>query len=102
MRFALRVVTLLAALTFTLGTLLTAQTGTSSVRGTVSDPSGATVSNAKVTLINRERGFERTVNTDSTGGYEFLQVRPGTYQLTVEMTGFQRYEQRDVQLLVDN
>ena len=102
MRLTLRVVTLLAGFIFALGALLTAQTGTSSLRGTVSDSSGATVSSAKITLLNRARGFERTVNTGSSGGYEFLQVPPGTYQLNVEMAGFQKYEQKDVQLLVDN
>ena len=102
MRTGSRVVALLAVLIFSLTALVSAQTGTASLRGTVTDSSGATVSNAKVTLLNRERGFERTINSGTAGGYEFLQVPPGTYQLTVEMSGFQRHEQTGVQLLVDN
>ena len=42
---------------FGLATLAGGQTGTASLRGTVTDPSGATVPNAKVSLINKERGF---------------------------------------------
>ena len=102
MRLPSRVVALLAGLIFSLTTFVSAQTGTASLRGTVTDSSGATVSNAKVTLLNTERGFERTINSGSAGGYEFLQVPPGTYQLKVEMPGFQRHEQTGVQLLVDN
>ena len=85
MRSRSRVVALFAGIILTLTTLVSAQTGTASLRGTVTDTSGATVSNAKVTLINKDRGFERTINTGSAGGYEFLQVPPGTYQLNVEM-----------------
>src|SRR5215469_10124668 len=102
MRPGLRVVTLVAGFFLGLTTLAAAQTGTASLRGTVSDPSGATVPNARVTLINKERGFERSIMTGNAGGYEFLQVPPGTYQMLVEMAGFQKYEQTGVQLLVDN
>ena len=102
MRTRSRVVALFAGLIFSLTTLVSAQTGTASLRGTVTDPSGATVSNARVTLTNRERGFERTIMTGSAGGYEFLQVPPGTYQVDVEVSGFQKHEQPGVQLLVDN
>ena len=64
------------------------------------DASGAAVSKAKVTLSNPERAFERTTTTGDEGGYEFLQLTPDTYRLTVEMAGFKRYEQKDIQLLV--
>lgn len=102
MRSRTRVVSLLAAFIFAICVLASAQTGTTSLRGTISDPSGAAVTNAKVTLINAERGFERTVTTGGAGGYEFLQLQPGTYQLGVEIAGFRKYEQKSVQLLVDN
>jgi hypothetical protein len=84
-----------------IGTLAWAQSGTTSLRGTVTDPSLAAVSGAKVTLANPERGFMRTVNTKATGDYEFLQLQPGVYQLSVEMPGFRKAEQKSVQLLVD-
>ena len=54
-----------------------AQSSTTSIRGTVTDKSGAAIANAKVTLSNPERAIERTVNSNETGEYEFQQVPPG-------------------------
>src|SRR5579864_1464975 len=65
-----------------------AQSGTTSLRGTVTDPSLAVVSGANVNLANPERGFTRTVTTGYSGNYEFLQLQPGVYQLTVAVAGF--------------
>jgi len=81
--------------------ILFAQSGTTSLRGTVTDSSSAAISGAKVTLSNNERGFSRTVTTGATGDYLFLQLQPGTYHLTVEMAGFRTAEQKEIQLLVD-
>jgi hypothetical protein len=99
MRSALRLALFLVPL-LALSSLVWAQSSTTSLRGTVTDKTGAAVSKAKVTLSNSERAIERTTTTSPEGGYEFLQVPPGTYRLTVEMTGFRRYEQKDIQLLV--
>lgn len=82
--------------------LIWAQSSTTSLRGTIADSSGAAVVNAKVTLTNPERALERTVTTGDTGQYDFLQLPPGTYRLTVEAKGFRRYEQTNIQLLVNN
>ena len=84
-------------------TLTTAwtQTSTTSVRGTVTDKSGAAVTNAKVVLSNVERGSQRVSTTGTTGQYEFLQLPPGTYQMSVEAQGFRRYEDKNLQLLVN-
>ncbi|MBO0910761.1 MAG: TonB-dependent receptor [Acidobacteria bacterium] len=81
--------------------LALAQSGTTALRGTVTDPSLAVLSGAQVILSSPERGFKRTVTTDSAGNYEFLQLQPGTYQLTVEMSGFRKMERKQIQLLVD-
>ncbi len=81
--------------------ILFAQSGTTSLRGTVTDPTSATVSGATVTLSNPERGFSRSVKSGDSGQYEFLQLQPGKYQLTVEMTGFRKAERKDISLLVD-
>jgi Carboxypeptidase regulatory-like domain len=101
MRSHSRVVVLVIGFLLAINFLGWSQTGTTSLRGTVTDPSGAAVSGAKVTLSSPERGFERTTTTAGTGGYEFLQLQPGTYQLTLEMTGFRKSEQKQIQLLVD-
>jgi hypothetical protein len=76
------------------------QSATTSLRGTVTDGSGATIAKAKVTLSSAERSIERVASTGAEGGYEFLQLSPGTYKLAVEMAGFKSHEQKGLQLLV--
>src|SRR6266568_4088895 len=78
-----------------------AQVGTTSLRGTVADKSGAVVANAKVTLTNPGLALTREMNTGNTGEYEFLALPPGTYNLTVEIAGFRKFENKNVQLLVN-
>src|SRR5215467_11402933 len=101
MRASSTVVAKLTLFVIVLCSLSFAQTGTTSLRGTVTDTTGASIANAKVTLTSADRGFLRTVTSGDSGAYEFLQLQPGGYELTVEMTGFHKYEQRAVQLLVD-
>ena len=79
-----------------------AQVGTTSLRGTVTDKSGAVVANAKVSLTNAGQALTRGMNTTNTGEYEFLALPPGPYSLTVEMQGFRRFESKNIQLLVSS
>jgi len=72
-----------------------------SLRGTITDPSGSTVAGAKVVLANSESKTERTATTAEQGAYQFLFVPPGTYSLTVTATGFRPYKLDAVQLLVN-
>src|ERR1700731_4858311 len=74
---------------------------TTSVRGTIVDPSGKAVAGAVVVLANSESKIERTTTTEEQGEYQFLLVPPGTYRLSVTAPGFRRYEQTDLQLLVN-
>jgi hypothetical protein len=74
---------------------------TSSLRGTVTDPSGAVMPDAVVTISSAENGSNRRNSTDANGEYSFLQVLPGTYKLTVEKTGFATMTRGDVKLLVN-
>lgn len=59
-----------------------------SVLGTVSDPSGAVISGAKVTLTNLNTGDHRAATADTGGFYQFPNVLPGAYQIDVEHPGF--------------
>lgn len=77
------------------------QTSTTSLQGTVTDPSGAAVANATVLLVNAESKTERTATTGSQGEYRFQFLPPGTYTLTVSATGFARHEQTGLPLLVN-
>ena len=90
-------------LTLSLGltSFVFSQTSSTSLRGTVTDPSGSVVSGATVTLENTESNTKRTVITSIQGDYQFLFLPPGTYSLTVATAGFERYEQTGLQLLVN-
>ena len=71
-----------------------AQTGNSSnVRGTVTDPSGAVVANAAVTMHNPVSGFERAATTDAEGNFSFPNVPFNPYHLTVTASGFAPFAQ---------
>jgi hypothetical protein len=58
------------------------------VRGTVTDPSGAVVPNATVHLINQVSGLDRTVTTDSSGQFVFANIPFNPYRMTVLANGF--------------
>jgi carboxypeptidase family protein len=57
--------------------------------GTVTDPTGAGVPNAKVTVADPEKGVERSVMTDEHGLYRVSGLAPSSYKVSVEHTGFQ-------------
>jgi hypothetical protein len=69
------------------------------VQGNVTDPSKAAIVGAKVTLKNVATGVETTRETDASGFYRFDFVQPGTYTLTVESPGFNRYIQENIRVL---
>ena len=63
-----------------------------SITGTVTDPSGAAVANARVTLSNPEHGINRETDTNGDGQYLVSGVPPGLYKLTFAAPGFKKYE----------
>jgi hypothetical protein len=71
-----------------------------SFSGSVSDPSGARVANANVTLTNPEKGITRVFKTDAEGNFSFALLPAGTYTLTVEAAGFKTYKQERIALEV--
>jgi hypothetical protein len=79
-----------------------AQNGTTSLRGTITDKSGAAVAGASVTLSNPGLSLTRTTMSLANGEYEFLSLPPGTYALTIEKQGFRKFEQKGLQLLVNS
>ena len=71
--------------------------GTSgSLTGLVSDPSGAVVSGATVTLTNLGTNFAQTVKTDNTGVYLIKPVEPGSYSMKINAQGFAGYVQTGI------
>ena len=102
MRSISRVVTLLVGFFLAFSTLILAQTATTSLRGTVYDAKGAVVAGASVAITNPATGFSRTTKSDNQGVYEFVDLPPATYQLTVTSTGFATVKETGIQLLVNS
>src|SRR6266566_3103849 len=68
--------------------LVNSQTGLTSLHGTVTDPSGALVAGAEVSLDNTATGLHASHPTDASGAYEFPQISPGKYTITATTAGF--------------
>src|SRR5437660_4802371 len=77
------------ALAFLAAPTVTAQTFRGTILGTVTDPSGAVVSGAKVTVRNVATGLERTTATSADGSYSVPELPIGTYTVTITQSGFQ-------------
>jgi hypothetical protein len=77
---------------------LRAQVVTSSIVGTVVDPTGAAVPNAKVTLTNVATNEVRTATTGSSGIFRFPELLAGTYSVTVTASGFKTYTTTNVEV----
>src|SRR5256885_4675282 len=73
---------------------------TANLRGTVTDPSGAVVPNTSITVRDEARGTERTATTDAAGNYQFLQLQPGDYTITMNAPGFMKRVSQHVRLTV--
>jgi hypothetical protein len=71
---------------------------TATLSGSVLDPTGQSISGAKLTLSNPERAFSRTFTTGDSGLYTFTLLPPATYSLEVEAGGFKRYKQDGITL----
>lgn len=74
--------------------------GTASIVGTVTDPSGAVVPNAKIAITNVNNGFVRTTTSNGTGNYSAPDLPVGTYDIDVQAQGFENYAQKNVTLNV--
>jgi hypothetical protein len=98
--FSIRCWWLAVAIFLCAGVSAFAQTGNTSLRGTVTDPKGALVAGATMTLTNRATGMTLTTTTDKDGAYQFLDVKPATYELNVSAAGFANFKQTGLQLLV--
>ena len=72
---------------------------TGSISGTLTDPAGAVIPQAKVTVISTAQGIEHSVTSDSNGRYSFSGLPVGEYSVRAEMPGFRT--QRRTGLTVD-
>ena len=76
------------------------QAATASVTGTVTDPTGAVVPGATVTITSKATGAIRTASTDAVGKYLIVQLAPATYRVEIKMSGFKTAVRENVELLV--
>ncbi len=76
--------------------VLLAQRDLGTITGTVTDPTGGAVPNAKVTITEDATGLTYEATTDQSGTYSRPLLKPGTYTVDVEASGFRKAEQKGV------
>jgi len=69
---------------------------TSAIVGSVTDPTGAAIPGATVTVTNVENGLKRSVKTDDSGRFSFPQLQPGTYSVKAEADRFEAQQNNSV------
>src|SRR5690348_10360339 len=69
--------------------LVSAQTTTGTISGTVMDPSGQVIVGARVSATNEANGESRNSSTNASGDFSFPSLLPATYTIRVEAAGFQ-------------
>lgn len=79
-----------------------AQTTFGSITGTVIDPSGGAVPNARVTVINQNTGSRQQVLTNQQGVFNAPDVQPGTYNVQVEANGFKTQSRNGIVVYAHN
>src|SRR5436190_10368163 len=70
-----------------------AQVSGATLSGTITDPSGAAIAGAKVSVTNKATGVTRDVTTDTAGFYSAPNLLPGDYEVTVAASGFSTTKQ---------
>jgi len=74
--------------------------GTSEITGTVTDPTGAAISGAKITVTSTATSTTRNTTSNESGNYDIPALTPGVYDVKVSFTGFRESERKAVQLQV--
>ncbi|MGA8940517.1 MAG: TonB-dependent receptor [Acidobacteriaceae bacterium] len=81
---------------FVVISVASAQLSTADILGTVTDPTGAVVPGAKITVKNLGTGVAATTKSNGTGDYTFNLLPPGSYSITIEASGFKKAVFADV------
>ena len=81
-----------------LSVILSAQGTGGRILGRVSDPSGAVLAEAKVTLVNEATNVSRDTTTNTSGDYDFVEVPVGSYRVEFDLKGFKKVVRRNVAL----
>jgi len=91
----------ISALALFASSISNAQQVYGSIFGTVTDPAGAVVANAKITITDINKGTKSEVTTDTAGNYRQGQLIPDTYQITISAPGFSKVVSSNLEIRVD-
>jgi hypothetical protein len=91
---------LLLAILFVMPMMLFGQGYFGTLSGNITDPSGALVPGAKVTLVDQQKGYQFATTSDSSGRYVFTTLPPGLYTVSSEREGFEKTVRTNVTLNV--
>src|SRR4030095_7422343 len=94
------VVCAVALLLFATSVSAQVDVATATLKGSVSDPAGAVVPGASVTVISAERGVAKTAVSDASGNYQIPLLQPGKYAVKIEAQGFSSYYTNDLTLTI--
>ena len=96
MRISTRILQLVAIATMLSAAAVwtSAQTQTATVRGEVTDSTGAVIPGAALTLTNLDQNRPWEAESNAAGAYVIQQIPPGNYSLVVQADGFKRYERQ--------
>lgn len=104
MKRALKVITLFSAVLFVAAVATPHANGQAvygSILGTVTDPQGAAVSGAKVTVTDLNKGTTQETTTNADGNYSVTHLIPDPYSVRIEAQGFKTAEQKNITVLAD-
>jgi hypothetical protein len=96
----LSLVCLVAAMTWQQSLL--AQEARGTIVGRVTDPTGAAIPGATVTVTSKTMGTKQVITTNESGAYQAPYLIPGLYSVAVESTGFNKFTQDDVEVRVND
>lgn len=89
-------------LTLIFAGVVSGQTTSGSITGSVMDPQGAGVPNATVKITEDGKAFSLTAVTDDEGRFVFPIVPPGSYSMTIEAAGFKKQERKGIALIAND
>ena len=72
------------------------------IAGTITDSSDAAISDATVTLTNKDTADKHTIATDASGNYVFVDILRGTYKLEVEKSGFKKFVREPILVQIES
>ncbi len=97
----MRKLTFIAIVILCLATFAPCQETRAKLTGLVTDPTGAVVPNAPVEVVNTDNGATVVVKSNAQGSYTAPFLQPGTYKVSVQMTGFKSYVHAGLELQVE-